>query len=267
MRSPDIKLAPISVIVPCYRCGPSLEVALNSILDQSLPPKEIIIVDDASGDQTGDFIISLTKGKEDLIKVLSLKKNGGPGVARNHGWESATQPWLAFLDADDAWHPRKLEVQWNWLNQHSEVVLVGHDSRVFSGSLNTDIDIEPPAQRVTFKEMLVSNRILTRTAMVRRDIPYRFGTARFSEDYRLWLSLVAEGYPTYRLNEKLAFSFRAEYSKGGLSENLWGHEVEELKTFWFLHRKGKLTKLEIAFASFWSFVKFLRRAMIRLVSA
>jgi glycosyltransferase involved in cell wall biosynthesis len=60
----------------------------------------------------------------DWLKIISLKRNGGASIARNIGWEQSTHDYVAFLDADDAWHPRKIEIQYTWMQNHQEVALV-----------------------------------------------------------------------------------------------------------------------------------------------
>jgi len=102
--------APVSVIIPCYRCADTIGRAVESMIWQTLPPKEILLVEDYSQDEgkTLASLYDLQRKFQDkiTIKVIPLLKNGGPGGARNTGWDEAQQPYLAFLDADDSWHPR-----------------------------------------------------------------------------------------------------------------------------------------------------------------
>jgi glycosyltransferase involved in cell wall biosynthesis len=254
-----IHSVPVSVIIPCYRCSETVERALNSALNQTLPPTEILLIDDASGDDSIDLLYLLEKTHAPRVKVISQAKNGGPGLARNAGWEAATQPWLAFLDADDAWHPRKLEIQWSWLESHPDVVLCGHASQFSSGAIDFPVADAPDAIRLSPVRMLVSNRLPTRSVMLRRDLPFRFSTRRFSEDYLLWLEIMYAGYPAYRLEAPLAFCFRPEFSPGGMSGKLWLHEKGEISVLRALLKAGKIGWIVFALAVAWSYVKFLRR--------
>jgi glycosyltransferase involved in cell wall biosynthesis len=104
--------APVSAVIPCYNCSETIEKAVDSIAKQTLIPQEVILVNDDSSDHTIDILQNLQNnyGKE-WIKIIDLKQNVGPGQARNLGWESADQDYLAFLDADDIWLPEKLEKQ------------------------------------------------------------------------------------------------------------------------------------------------------------
>ena len=122
---------PVSVIVPCYCCAATIETAIESVARQTARPAEVILVDDASGDDTVAALRRLHhRHGADWMKVIRQEQNGGPSVARNAGWAMATQPYLAFLDADDSWHPRKVELQYGWMAAHPEVALTGHSVAV-----------------------------------------------------------------------------------------------------------------------------------------
>jgi glycosyltransferase involved in cell wall biosynthesis len=96
----------ISCIVPVFNGERFLAEALESILSQTYQPIEIIVVDDGSTDQTAQVAHSYGQ----RIKYLR-KTNGGETAARNHGLRAAKGEYVAFLDADDLWHPYKLAQQ------------------------------------------------------------------------------------------------------------------------------------------------------------
>ena len=107
----------VSVVIPTYnRSRLVLRAALSALL-QTEPPDELIIVDDCSTDDTEAMVSALIDARGDLyaskakIRYLRLAHNGGANVARNFGVREARGKWLAFLDSDDIWHPRKLEFQ------------------------------------------------------------------------------------------------------------------------------------------------------------
>jgi glycosyltransferase involved in cell wall biosynthesis len=103
-------LASVSVIIPCYNCAGTIHRALASVASQSLRPAEVILVDDHSTDDTLQSLYRLQDryGRE-WIRIIEQPVNGGPGTARNMGWNAATQTYIAFLDSDDTWHPKKIE--------------------------------------------------------------------------------------------------------------------------------------------------------------
>ena len=99
----------VSVIIPAYNAAATLERALASVMAQSLPDIEIIVVDDGSTDDTSRILARLVAADRRL-RVLS-QPNGGVARARNTGIAAATGEWIATIDADDLWHPRKLDLQ------------------------------------------------------------------------------------------------------------------------------------------------------------
>lgn len=95
----------ISVVIPTYNSGALLKQTLDSALNQTVAPLEIIVVDDGSTDGTADWIAANYGARVRLIRQC----NGGVAAARNTGWRAAQGQWIAFLDHDDVWHSDKLE--------------------------------------------------------------------------------------------------------------------------------------------------------------
>ena len=258
-------VAPVSVVIPCWRSSETIERAVASVAAQTLRPAEVLLVDDASGDTTFDTLHRVAAAyPQGWVKVLSLDQNTGPGGARNLGWLHAAQPWLAFLDADDAWHPEKLTHQLLWLADHPDAVLCGHGTAVAAHDQDHP---KVPAQltgwRVSFPHMLVSNRFPTRSVLLRRNLPYRFGSREVTEDYLLWLEVILGGHACYRIESPLAMSFREEHSSGGYSGQLWRHEKRELRAWLALRRQGAISNLTAGIALAWSLVKYVLRVLRR----
>lgn len=98
--------AQVSVIIPAHNAAPFLKETINSVLNQSRPAFEIIVVDDGSSDNTADVVAPFG------TRVTYFKQaNAGASVARNRGVEASRGAFIAFLDADDLWTPDKLRVQ------------------------------------------------------------------------------------------------------------------------------------------------------------
>ena len=226
---------------------------------QSALPAEVLLIDDASKDGTLALLHELSKRHGSIVRVISMPVNVGPGLARNAGWAIATQPWLAFLDADDLWHPQKLELQWSWLQTHPEVSLCGHSTQLMREGVYGPAPHTFSATRLTLTHMLISNRLPTRSVMLRKDIVMRFADKRVTEDYLLWLEAIANGYIAYRLDVCLAFSIRPDFSPGGYSGQLWAHEKRELAALDCLASKVRLRPGLVLLASIWSIIKFMRR--------
>jgi succinoglycan biosynthesis protein ExoO len=97
-----------SVIIPAYNVSSIIERAIRSAASQTLPPLEILVIDDCSTDNTVEVVKAL--GREiPALRLLSTPANGGPSAARNVGLRAAKAEWIALLDADDAWKPGRLK--------------------------------------------------------------------------------------------------------------------------------------------------------------
>ena len=255
--------APISVIIPCYKASNVIERAVNSVLNQSCAPAQIILIDDFSNDGSLDVMYNLqNKHPSANIQIECMSQNSGPGAARNCGWDMASEPWLAFLDADDAWHSDKLRIQWEWISNHSDAQLVGHlHHEHYVGKSEALLLNELVASPISFRQMLLANRFYTRTVLLRKDLPFRFQNRNYTEDYLLWLEIILAGYPAYVINQDLAMSFRPEFSAGGYSGDLWQHEKRELLSWKFLYDEKKISFITLLVALSWSYLKYLRRVL------
>lgn len=259
------KTAPVSVVIPCFRCADVIKRAVGSIVAQTVRPVEVILVDDAGGDATLSALYDMQKlHGENLIRVLRMKKNGGPSAARNAGWNAASGKYIAFLDADDAWHPRKIEIQHGWMAAHPKVALTGHRCAVLSGE-TLGFPVEKPLRtfRLHPSRLLFTNLIPTRSAMIRKELPFRFDPSKkHSEDYLLWLEISLNGNDVRLLDPILGYSFKAQYGQGGLTKNLRDMEKGEIDTYRKLHRKGLVTGPVSFFLIGFSLLKYLRRLLI-----
>ena len=232
---------------------------MESVLRQSAPPAEILIVDDASDDESLDAATRMGSA----VRTVRLPQNTGPAGARNAGWRAATQAYLAFLDADDAWHPRKIELQLGWMQAHPESVLTAHAIRE-EGSDAGDPDLSiRDAVRVSPSMLLRSNPFQTSSVMLQRSLPHRFAEGkRYCEDYLLWLQIVLVGGAAHYLDATLATRFKPVYGGGGASGRLWQMERGELDALQRVWRAGLLGFPAFAAAAAWSWIKFLRRVAV-----
>lgn len=257
---------PISVVIPCFRCGDTIPRAMDSVIRQTARPREVILIDDGSGDDTLAKLELLQKALSgNWLIVIARPENQGPGAARNTGWEAATQPYLAFLDADDTWHPKKLEIQYQWMAAHPEAALSGHPCQVLREGETLP---EPPAggegRRISKLKLLLSNCFPTPSVMLRRDLPFRFPSdKKHSEDYLLWLQVVASGAPAYLLPTPLTFLHKAKFGESGLSGNLWEMEKGQLDTYTRLAKEGLMPTAGLLWLYPYSLAKFLRRVLLR----
>jgi glycosyltransferase involved in cell wall biosynthesis len=109
----------ISVIIPVFNTEKYLAQAIKSVLEQTVQPDEIIVVDDGSTDKS----VEVARHFEPRIKIIT-QQNKGAGAARNAGIKQASGEYLAFLDADDLWVENKLKQQLSYLENHPETDMI-----------------------------------------------------------------------------------------------------------------------------------------------
>jgi len=265
-------LLSVSVVVPCYNCADVIERAIKSVAEQTQLPRSVILIDDASMDD-GATLKQLYALKEKYTQVLhivviSLKKNRGPSVARNIGWDAATESHIAFLDADDSWLPHKLEVQYNWMQSMPDISLCGHVCEwegISNGREQEQFDhnIQVSNTIITKKNLLVRTSFSTPSVMLKRSLPFRFHEEkRHAEDYYLWLQVVCSDYGVARLDIPLAILHKAPYGEDGLSADLWAMEKGVQDVYCRLRSDGLLGVGEFWGVRLFSLVKYLRRLLM-----
>ncbi len=258
--------APVSVVIPCYRCLDTIGRALASVDRQIWRPAEVLLIDDGSADGTLELLHELkTAYPAFWIQVLALPENSGPSVARNLGWDTASQPYVAFLDADDAWHPEKIRLQLGWMLEHPEVALTGHAVQVVDPLLQqgcSSVSLNVEFQRVSSLVQLLSSQFHPPATVLKRELPYRFvADKRPSEDYLLFTEICLDGYACYRSTIPLTFLFKEHYGVSGLTGNLWLAEKGELDFYVRLARARRIPRASLLFFFPFSFAKHIRRLL------
>ena len=182
----------VSVIIPAYNSANTIIRALQSVVAQTRAPLEIIVVDDASTDNTREVAANFASTSSIPLRVITQSSNGGPSAARNTGWDAASGDYIAFLDADDQWHPRKIELQYPVMQSQPGVTMSCHGHHFSSSTIWADIPANSKATPISFRKFLIRNRCATPTVMLKRAIPERFDARkRFAEDYLLWMQITA----------------------------------------------------------------------------
>lgn len=249
----------ISVVIPCYRCRDTLERAVASALRQTRVPEEVILVDDASPD--GETLRRAAQSSAGRVRIVSLPHNRGAASARNAGWDAARGELVAFLDADDAWHPRKLELQAGLMERHPEYSLSGH-LHLLDGDAEM-VEAEPRHVEIGFTALLFRNRFATSSVMLKRSLRERFADdQRYGEDYLLWLRLAAAGHRMARLEARLVTRFQPPFGGAGLSGQLWPMERAELRSYRAIHAEGAIGWGMLGMVTGWSLARYGRRAVV-----
>ena len=197
----------VSVVVPAYNAGQYLSQTILAVLAQQDVEFELLVVDDCSTDGTAAMVKAAAAGDR-RVRYLRMQCNsGGPAGPRNNGVLAARAPWIAFCDADDLWHPRKLRCQID-LAQAEGADLVccaiedfvdGDTPALLKKRLPESLSVHP----LPYWQMLLKDRIATSSVLCRRETflqGARFDVARelvAVEDYDLWLRLMER--PTFKV--------------------------------------------------------------------
>lgn len=183
-----------SVIIPTYNRADAVVNAINSVLSQTFSDFEILVMDDGSTDDTKEQVLQL----QDPRIVYDWSPNtGGPASPRNRGVRKATGQWICFLDADDFWANRKLEVCYKSLSE--QVDFIYHDLYLITDRHSFDAVKKMTGRQVkkpVLKDLLTKgNPICTSSVVVRKDTIFSAGefneTAEMvaTEDFNMWLRI------------------------------------------------------------------------------
>lgn len=193
----------ISIITPVYNAAKFLEEMVASVLAQTCPDWELILVDDGSTDESARIIASAAQ-KDSRIIAIYLDKNGGQARARNAAIEAARGRYIAFLDSDDLWHPEKLEKQVAFMRQH-DVGLCYCDYAEFGDKGRIIAHVKVP-DAVGLRRAYLSNAIGCLTAVYDTE---KYGKVFMkppegTEDWALWIKLIKLSGPARNVGEELA---------------------------------------------------------------
>jgi len=261
-----MNLPTVSVVIPMHNSSTTIERALRSVMEQTSRPLEIIAVDDASTDDTCAVVERISAHSSIPLKLLRLTENLGSGTTRNEGWRVASGDLIAFLDADDAWHPHKLAIQYTWLEAHPQIALVGHRIVV---TQSQEIPSPPihhhqiQTHLVSRQQMLLSCKVLTSSWLFRNDAVGNYeDITRYSEDYFLILKTFFNHHQIALMDATLGYFFKPEFSELGTSGNLWAMEKAQLKAYYLIWRANNISTPEVIFYWHWSILKYIRRLVI-----
>jgi glycosyltransferase involved in cell wall biosynthesis len=228
----------ITVIIPTYNRAPLLIRAVQSVLDQTLQPKEIIIVDDGSTDNTKETVA------EHFPQCRYIQQtNHGVSAARNRGIEAATGEWLAFLDSDDEWLLGKLQAQVDLLQKHPEIRIC-HTEEIWirNGKRVNQMKKHAKSGGYIFQNCLPLCVISPSSVMIHSSLFAEVGTfdegLPACEDYDLWLRICA--------TNPVAFVEQPQIKKYGghedqLSQKHWGMDRFRIQALEKIIQSGSLS--------------------------
>ena len=184
----------ISVIIPTYNRADFIVKTIQTVLNQTVKPYEIIVVDDGSTDDTEDILRAFCYINPNKIKYIK-QINCGVSSARNLGIKESSSEWLCFLDSDDLWEDTKLEEQINF-HKENQNILFSHTQELwlFNNKIIKQKKHQQKQSGFCFKENIANTLIGASTVMVHKSILEDVGLfdeeLKVCEDYDLWLRIL-----------------------------------------------------------------------------
>ena len=219
----------VSVIMPSYNTAKYIGESIESVINQTYPHWELIVVDDCSTDDTDSVVANyLSDGR---IRYLKNEKNSGAAISRNYALREATGKWIAFLDSDDVWLPEKLETQIAFMVEN-DYKFTCTDYRIrLNGSWLPYVYTSPKV--ITRRKLFNYCYFSTITVMYDREFVglIQIADLRKNNDYAMWFE-IAKKTPCYRLAKCLSY-----YYKHGDSISS-GSKWKLIKHHYILYRKG-----------------------------
>jgi glycosyltransferase involved in cell wall biosynthesis len=193
----------ITAVIPTYNYGRFVTQAVESALAQTYGPVEVIVVDDGSSDDTREQLGPYA----DRVRYI-YQDNQSVAAARNTGIQAARGDLIAFLDADDLWHPHKLELQMCYLADHPSVRLLAVDRLPVGAanwpSLNGLAHLK--ARMITVEELVLQPHFAPSGVLVRKEcfdtVGFFDSSLRNAEDYDMWIRIACR-FPVVKLDVPL----------------------------------------------------------------
>jgi len=253
----------VSIICPVYNAELYLGETISSVLSQTYPHWELLIVIDA---KSTDQSLSLAKewsSKDSRILILESIANLGVANNRNYGIQKAKGDFIAFLDADDLWFPQKLEKQILFMTSKSIDFSFHAYQQINKSGQQLPLLRHVPDQ-ITYTDLLKTNAIGCLTVMVRSSLLKQFSFKPHlpHEDFLLWLELLKHIPCAYGLNDVLAF-YRIVPSSRSSNKKLAALDR------WSIYRKvlGLNVLKSIYYFSFYSFIAIFQRLKARICNS
>jgi len=218
----------VSVIIPTYNRGWILKETIDSVLVQDFTDFELIVVDDGSTDNTQDILSSY---KEDI--VVLRQDNKGVSSTRNRGIVSASGQFVAFLDSDDLWLPKKLSIQVDFFNANPDALICQTEEKW----LRNGIRVNPKKRHKKlsgsiFEPSLYLCLVSPSAVMIRRSLFEKTGMFDESltacEDYDMWLRISCR-YPVYLIKTPLIIKRGGHADQLSKSSGLDRYRIQSLK--------------------------------------
>lgn len=192
--------------MPVYNSSKHLSEAINSVLQQSYSNWELILIDDNSVDNSLEIIKEYSYS-DSRIRYLKNENNLGAGLSRNRGIELADGEFITFLDSDDLWNKKKLEIHIElMIKQEASFSHCSYEYIDEKGNrLNKKLTVS--SKPVSYTDLLKRTEISCLTAIysARKIGKYFMSAHRVKQDYALWLKILRDGHLSIPLEKSLAY--------------------------------------------------------------
>lgn len=194
----------VSIIMPAYNAASYIEKAIASVQAQTYTDWELIVVDDCSTDATAE-IAGVFARQDERIRLIRNERNRGVAAARNAGLAASSGCYVAFLDSDDSWYPKKLETQISYLQQTGADLCYTSYCIVDTAGNRIRGDYIVP-DRTDYESLLKENVILCSSVVLSGEIAraHAFYLDCYHEDYLFWLTLLKDGVQAVGCRQILA---------------------------------------------------------------
>ena len=207
----------ISIIMPAYNAERYIKESIMSIISQTLSDWELIIIDDCSLDKTAAICKSYTDHFEN-IQYFRNSNNEGVAASRNRGVSIAKGEWIAYIDSDDCWHPKKLELQLQLAEEKHACFIFTGSAFINQSSVPMKYSLTVPSE-IHYKELLKQNIISCSSVFIHRKLMLRYpmdNGAKMHEDFATWLQILKEEkICAYGINQPLLIYRISTASKSG----------------------------------------------------
>ena len=220
----------VSIITPSFNSAKFIAETIQSVQNQTYQHWEMIIVDDCSSDETVSIIQEIAN-KDSRIQLIKLEKNSGTGIARSTALEKATGKFIAFLDADDLWKPKKLDKQIDFMKANNLPFTFSFYDCINEAGVPLNKRIEAPLH-LSYQQLFFCNYVGNLTGIY--DANY-FGkipvsSIRKRQDWMMWLTILKKIQFAQPVPESLAFYRIRENSISASKFDLIKHNFSVYRT-------------------------------------
>lgn len=222
----------ISVVMTIYNTTQYLSEAIDSVLNQTFCELELVVVDDGSSADHQARLAQIVAEKNDPRITVVMRPHEGRAKALNAGVAAANGAWISVLDADDLWHPEKLERQWaivqdKGLDFISGLCVSFGSPNEIHAMMNGSLSITR-ISRVSPNVMLFDNRVSHGAILAKAELMRYDETLRSQVDYELWMRLIVQKIPLWTLESPVIFH-RLHGNQSFEGRQIWRYRCNFLK--------------------------------------